>query len=347
MQTVKYMGSNPGNNPYGDWKPEGFLAGWQYADKMKDYRTTKDLSDESSFLANEMSRMQNRDFSDLSNLNEVQRQVLRQRAGHELNRLPTEEGIKGMQAGEQYSTMADPRGREARVEKGVLDSIYSLDTTRRKAAMDNTAAASTILQSMPIDADPNLVIQQLSKSGVDVSGLYDPDPESMRYKLHLLRSIDPSLLKSEYERRKQTDVDTAAMARLKEQLASQERVAGMKSQEQTAAEAKEAALKQQGEIYVRERSKVVGREQAELELAQMRLRDPYFQQGAAGQREITTPQATLESFKGNQTNIPNTAPVPKQKTMILPEVGEVEVLEQLPGGAIKFKKGNRTGTWRP
>lgn len=349
---VNYVNPSAGGTPYGDWKPQGFLSGWQYADKMKDYRTTKDLSDESSFLANEMTRMTNEDYGRGADLRSVQREILKQRGGHELNRIPTEEGIKGMQADEQYSSLYNPRGKEARIEKTILDSINSLDKTKRDAAVSNSAAASTLLQSMSLDGDPNLIIQELGKRGVVTSGLHDPNPEVVRQKLFKLQRSDPERLKSEYERAKQADIDFEALRRERERLASNEKIAGMKSHAVTAAEQKEKRLQEYEQAYIKIMSKPASQrtaeEQAQLNYIEMVLRSYQGQQEAIAEREVTSPGRTIDSFEGKPTaKEPRSTAKSSGKTMTLPEVGEVEVLEQLPGGAIKFRKGNRTGTWRP
>jgi hypothetical protein len=353
MPTVNYVNPNSGGTPYGDWKPQGPLAGWQYADKMKDYRTTKDLSDEASFLANEMTGMQNTEFLKGEGLRDVERAIKYQRGGHELNRIPSEEGVKGMQADEQYSVMASPKGRKARIEGEVAKSIYGLGEARRKNTISNTLSASAILQGIPLDSDPNLIVQQLEKSGVDVSGLSGPDTETTRQKLHKLRSLDPELLKSEYARILQADKDKSEMDLLNAEWKYRKELEAIKerSEKKTASSMKEDRLLRYEQEYERIMSKPVGertaQEQAKLQFIESMIREYQAQQGAIAEREVTTPSRTLRDIEGKPSAAPPRTTA-KSKTITLPEVGEVEVLETMPDGSFKFRtKEGRTGVARP
>lgn len=354
MPTTNYVNPSANGLPYGDWKPEGFLAGWQYADKLKDYHTTKDLSNEASFLTNEMSRMRNEDYGREADLRSVQREILKQRGGHELNRIPTEEGIKGMQADEQYSSLFDPEGRRARVQTNIVKSIYGLDETKRKHVLGNTLSTVELLQGQTLTGDPNLILQSLQKSGADIDGLYDPDPEVVREKLRILQDQKPEKLKSAYDRMLQGDKDAESYKRLLKEIESDKEIARINSFRSagSASAEKEKRLREYEQAYIKIMSKPASQrtaeEQAQLDYIEMVSKSYQAQQEAIAEREVTSPGRTIDSIEGKPTaREPRSTAKSSGKTMILPEIGEVEVLEQLPGGAIRFKKGNRTGTWRP
>lgn len=186
MANVNYT-SNP--DPRGNWEPQGFLAGFNYQDRLNDYNKQRDLANMNSQLSNEGLAARNTDFVHGQGARDM---GYTQQEGASRNAIalqPDQLKLSTMQL--QGDIGAQPGMNEAKV----YESMQALPNAQKQQALKDTLTTATVLRGLPQDADPALATGILDKLGIDTSRWKGKDPQRVMKEFSFLRSLDPEVFK--------------------------------------------------------------------------------------------------------------------------------------------------------
>jgi len=180
--------------------PGSILAGMLLPERMQDYRTSRDLSQQASGLANQQSQAQLQDYLAGGDLRQMQR----------MQQLGTAESAFKLQSDQhKLATMnlqGDIGAAGKQNELKVAQALHALPAEQRANTMNQMLSATALLQGIPEGSNPNLVLQYLHKNGVNTEG-WNPS-----YVQHL-RTLDPTKLKQAFEREQTQYKETQHMSR--------------------------------------------------------------------------------------------------------------------------------------
>lgn len=160
MANVNYI--SPGD-PYGDFKPNGFLAGWMYPQKLREHYRTYDLSTQGMDLANQQAS---------ENLN-TYRLDAPVRAGARNATLKDQDFTEQKRPLDQSYTLADLEGRNKRqqyeLESKLLDSMRGLDDAKYNNNINTILQTQRLISQMPLESedDYDTAVGLMNQAGMD------------------------------------------------------------------------------------------------------------------------------------------------------------------------------------
>mgnify|MGYP001578375862 CR=1 FL=1 len=330
--------------------PGSVLAGMLLPERLQDYRNVRDASLQSSLLGNKRTGAELNDYLAAGPAREMEYSRQFGASKNALALQPDQHKLATMNLQSDIAT-AKPAN-----ELKMAQALAALPAQQASAHLSQLMTASAILKGLRKETDGPQTLQLLNKYGIDTK---DWDPSY----LDQIRNMDPQSLKEAFEREQTMFKETQHTGRTLEEIEGRERVAEISAGRKSAAGARverdnrmdEEVLNDFVQIGLEKGlSRTDAERAARIAVWQTRARDPYGQQGAAGQREIDVLERIFKVLKKEPTTpVPTEPPVARQGTkqnlMTIPEVGEVEVIMKNPDGSIKFKdpKSGRTGTYKP
>lgn len=320
MANVNYVNPN-GMDPRGEWTPQHFMAGWNYQDRLNDYNTARDLSNESSRLANMNLQAQNEDFAAAAPFRAAERadkmRVFQNQA--ELNPYMQQTAMSNARVDANVATNSE--GIRAATLMAQLTN--ALDDAKRKKAIDDTMTLSRLTKGYSgTQADPQvawpMILQQANRMGVDTKDFKSLDAAQA---MQFFTVMDDTWFKEQSANIRQTAKGKMDYVQAEMEQNHADYRAGLQSGKQSASGQKEANLQAWTDKFVTLREKdllhrqnpnknppLSAREQAEMEAAQIRVRDAFYQQGAAIQKEAAGTSNSLGILSGEEPSVPTTAP---------------------------------------
>lgn len=271
MANTNYIGSM--DSPYGNFRPNGFLAGMMYPDMMQDYRTRRDLQNRGLGISNDMASAQLDTYQADSPVRGAQRQktladlafeekmrganesIKEQTTLADLNRLPIElqtklvEALynkdaknfqKNSQLLMQIQALISPFGD---ITDENYDTIVALaeragmDMTRYWDYADEFTPADTgNLTGEPIgDGDAPRGTEGVIAPTVNVAAPTKKTKKQLMQELNFLRRLNPEVFKFDNDMTKERYTQEQQNQRQLQQLSSAERIAAMQKNASSAA----------------------------------------------------------------------------------------------------------------
>jgi hypothetical protein len=316
MANVNY--TNPAAmSPYGDWQPTGFMAGWQYKDKMADYSKVRDLSNQSQFLENMRRQAELDDYTAGADLRGLTREVGMQEARNQMGVLPILGELQKKQAHEQLITQVETQ--IPKIQTAMNEAYLQLGESERKKRVSELLSLASLARSMPEDADWTMLEREAKRQRLSLEGAEELDENGKVAYLTFLRRLDPEYFKAEMDMRSTRYKEDAATDRTIRQVEGQKEVAEIGARTPTGSQQKEDRLaKLQEEAFpILSKSYQVGweglspEEKATLAMWMTYSREPYYQQSAGAQRDITTTESALGALGIPTQPTPAPSPLPR------------------------------------
>lgn len=189
------------SNIYGDWKPRGWLAGWQYQDKLNDYKTARNLNNEGKAASNMEQILQNRDFqqAETSRRMSYDRDYLRNKL--EFEQIGEEGEVFKKTTNDRVShrikmEIERQKGEQAGIYLNKMATISSMLTSPEIAGIGSPEEKRDALIQM---LDPSIYSEEITK-------LQSANGQQLDMGLKMFSSLNPEILKSNLDRRNQGDV---------------------------------------------------------------------------------------------------------------------------------------------
>lgn len=193
--------SNPTSlSPYGNAEPGPFLSGWMLPDKINDYRTMMNLSNDASGMANQKSRNELNEFALNSGLRGQQRQLTGMQLGSQITDQPLQAQLANTNL--QGDVKAAPKLNEAKI----WEAMMKLPKEQQDYALGQFHRTSGLLKGITDKewetADPHALLSMLQKAQIDTSDWMDPktgqfkkDPQTIKSDLKHIQGLDPEFFK--------------------------------------------------------------------------------------------------------------------------------------------------------
>lgn len=213
MANLNYQNPN-GMDPRGSWEPSNFLAGWNYTDRLNDYKNVRNITNQAGILANQSQAMQNQDFQANAPVRDIQRQSTLQTVGNQMQLAPLQQQTAMSNATVDANVAQNTMG--VRASNAILDQTNKLSATKQQSVIQDNLAISKLVKGYGADpnSDPNIVWpmvkQQAKKMGIDLS---DMDGVDSAKAVKFYQVMDDGHLKSQWDLLKQKQMDDAHMAR--------------------------------------------------------------------------------------------------------------------------------------
>lgn len=292
--TVNYQ-TNP--DPRGSWEPQGFLAGFNYQDRLNDYNKKTDLANMNSQLTNEGMAAHNTDFVNGQGARDM---GYTQQEGASRNAIvlqPDQLKLGTMQL--QGDIQAQPGLNEAKV----YESLQALPDAQKQHAMKDTLTAATVLRGLPDGADPALATGILEKLGVDTSRWKGKDPARVQQEFKFLKSLDPKVFEH-FNKMEELKATTQSAERIHKSNNDTSRyvadkVAGSRIAAQGNSEAarKKAQDLDVAEIIAKDEEDRTPAENARLRIWQTERQEPNYKGAAAAKTKAQSAKATLDAIQ--------------------------------------------------
>lgn len=267
MANTNYIGSM--DSPYGNFRPNGFLAGMMYPDMMQDYRTRRDLQNRGLGISNDMASAQLDTYQADSPVRGAQRQKT-------LADLAFEEKMRGANESiKEQTTLADLNRLPIELQTKLVEALYNKDAKNFQKNSQLLMQLQGVMSQFGDITDDNYdtALQIAEQSGLDMSRFWDyaneftaddtgnPIGEPARTKdgltvegaginvaapskrtkkqlmqeLNMIRRLNPEVFKFDNDMTKERYTQDQAMQRLRQQLSSNERVARMQKDSNSSA----------------------------------------------------------------------------------------------------------------
>ena len=240
------------DSPYGNFQPNGFLAGMMFPDRMQDYRTRRDLQNTGLDTANQIALEQlgtyraddpvrgaqrQKTLGDLAfgeQMRPTEQSITRQTRLADLERLPEELQTKFIEAMIKKSGANFSKNSQELMQ---LQSIISpfgditdenYDTAvslAERAGMDLTRYWDYADEFSPDDTGN--VTETDQGPQVDVVARKKKTKKELMAELNFIRRLNPEVFKFDNDMTKETYTQNQHTLRAREQNASAERIAGM------------------------------------------------------------------------------------------------------------------------
>ena len=304
--------NNPsGMDPRGNWDPSGGLAGWNYTDRLRDYKIARDIANESGALANMGTRNQLRDWDQNSENRTLQRQVTGGALGQQITLQP---GATNLAITNQQGDIASAEGNNA---TKVFQAMQSLPEAKRAQQMKETERANIILTGMSETTTTQEALDGLSRAGVDVSRWKDKNPEQVRKELLFIKGIKIADLKQLGEMEKVKFQEAEHNARQDKVSTTQKEVAEIQAGRSSAAGKK---VDRDNEMDAEAR-RIIAKtnsgetttadEDAYLEVYKIRAGEPFNKAAAAAAGKADQLKRTLDAIKRKAGEAGPSLAVPK------------------------------------
>lgn len=303
------------NNPTamdtrGSYEPQGILAGWHRADRQRDFETSRDILQNSGMLANLKSRNELLEYNQNAGLRDLQRTAT---MGDLTTQIATAPFRRGTSMEDAQGDFLASKGNNA---SKVWNAIKKLPREQQAEQLSQTKKVSMFLRGAPEGADLSQFLDLMEQSGVDVSRWRRKNSAEINRELNILRNVDPEEFKRFAEMEKTRYEQTSQNFRNLDNNETQLYLEEMRQGKQSAAGRK---VDRDNEVdnramaaYMRRYRKTNPKpndmdhdeyeqeveDAGELWRYQNRTRDPYLQQGAAGDRDISVPGKIIRSIKG-------------------------------------------------
>lgn len=302
--------NNPGSlNPYGTFEPQGILSGAMFPDKVRDYRTMTDLSNQASRLSNEKLAAELEEYKLGGDLRQLERMRNMGVARNEIALQPDQHRLNTM------NLMGDLEAGKYQNEYKVWEAQQKLPQAQRAQNIQRIMDTATMLKTLPPEAPLENKLQILQSRGIDVSRWQGRNPQQIAQELEYLQNLDPEVFKHLQAMEMETFKQTQTTGRHLEELEARKDVSRITSGRTSAAGQKvqrdndmDAEAERIFEKYFAGEP-LTPREQAKLTVWQARTRDPYAQAGARAQGEGDSVQQAIGAIRPNQqTPPPKTMP---------------------------------------
>lgn len=300
--------NNPGSlNPYGSFEPQGFLSGMMFPDKVRDYRTMTDLSNQAGSLANQRSAAELEDYRLGGDLRQMQRIRDTGALRNEVALQPDQHKLATMNL---QGDMDVAQWQQANKVK-LYQAVSQLDEQKKAAATADLGRAAAIMRGFRDDNyNPEIALRLLQQGGVDTSRWAGKDPSIVRQELDSIKLFDPAEFKHFSDMNQAFFNQTQQTGRHLEELETRRDIAAMTSGRTSAAGQKvqrdnemDAEAERILEKYYSGKE-LSPAEKAKLSVWQTRTRDPFFAQGAKAQGEGDAVQQALGALRPSQNTPP-------------------------------------------
>lgn len=218
MSVENYNNPN-GMDPRGNWEPQNFLAGWNYTDRLNDYKTSRDISNNAGLLANQSVQQKNDDFASNSGVRDMTRVTQMQTMGNQLELAPVQHRAAMGDASTAANIATNPEIQSNKANTAVIDSVTKVKGAKQQQHIQDmsTLAGWAKAYSVP-GSDPAIGFSQIMKhaerAGIDMTEFQGQDPSKV---MQFLGSIDGATLKEQWEMARETSKDAAHLERTKEE----------------------------------------------------------------------------------------------------------------------------------
>lgn len=267
MANTNYIGSM--DSPYGNFRPNGFLAGMMYPDMMQDYRTRRDLQNRGLGISNDMASAQLDTYQADSPVRGAQRQKT-------LADLAFEEKMRGANESiKEQTTLADLNRLPIELQTKLVEALYNKDAKNFQKNSQLLMQLQGVMSQFGDITDDNYdtALQIAEQSGLDMSRFWDYADEftaddtgnpigepvstkdgltvegagvnvaapskrtkkQLMQELNMIRRLNPEVFKFDNDMTKERYTQDQAMQRLLQQLSSNERVARMQKDSNSSA----------------------------------------------------------------------------------------------------------------
>lgn len=323
-------------SPYGNQQPGPFLSGWMLPDKINDYRTMMNLSNDASGMANQKSRNELNEFNLNSGLRGQERQLKGMTLGSQIQDQPMQAKLASTNLAGDLS--AAPHLNESKI----WAALMKLPREQQDYALEQFHKTSGLLKGFTDkdfeSADPQALLSYLKKGNIDTSDWMDPvtgqlkkDPNTIRAELKHIQGLDPEFFKISHEdfranQANQTHKDIGAAHNATSIEVAKIIAESRKARGSTTAAAYRAALREKAHpILMRmnepdfdpDNPNFTPDEAATLQEYLNEVRDATYQEGAKAQGKTDTVKGALGAIQpskpGQKPYQPKSVPAPINK----------------------------------
>lgn len=351
MPNITYNGASA--DPRGNYEPQGFLAGYNYQDRLNDFAKQRDLANMSTQLQNEGTSVRNADFVSGQGARDMQ---YTQQEGVARNAIALQPGENQLATMNQQGDIASAPGQN---NFKVWQSIQALPEAKKAQQLKDTLTTATVLRGLPQNSDPTLAVGILDKLGIDTSRWKGKDPARVQKELQFMRSLDPETFKQFHEIEKQDALIKSNEKIHKGNNDTSRYVADTMSKYREKAltntpTARADRMDAQAQVILSvDPSEWTPEEHAFMKVWQTRANEPFNKAGAGAQGKKDSITGALDALqpKRPQSTPNNLPPGPVSNSgnkMTIPNVGEVEVLGK-EGNRVRIRdpKTGKTGWYTP